>query len=154
MNISVLNEYVRLQDELTDIVRRKNKHEEELKKLENNIVEDSVKGSTTEAPYIETRVHIEGVADRGAVFRKRLAINKLRQQMENKEADILEKQSEVEEFLDSVDDCQIRQIIRYRFFDELTWGQVEAKMAPLTAGACKMMLHRFIKDNSVTDVTI
>lgn len=59
----------------------------------------------------------------------------------------LDKQiSEIEEYLNSIDDSQMRRMIKYKYIEELSWQQVAERMGGgNTADGCRMAVDRYLK---------
>ena len=59
----------------------------------------------------------------------------------------LDKQiSEIEEYLNSIDDSQMRRMIKYKYIEELSWQQVLEPMGGgNTADGCRKALDRYLK---------
>lgn len=59
----------------------------------------------------------------------------------------LDKQiSEIEEYLNSIDDSQMRRMIKYKYIEELSWQQVAERMGGgNTADGCRKALDRYLK---------
>lgn len=80
--------------------------------------------------------------------------NKLLQkklELKQREEKLMELQAEAEEFIESVDDIEIRNILSLYYIDNLTWNQVALKMNDLykkknyTESACRNKHNRFLK---------
>nr|DAI90252.1 MAG TPA: Protein of unknown function (DUF1492) [Caudoviricetes sp.] len=57
-----------------------------------------------------------------------------------------EKISEIEEYLNSIDDSQMRRMIKYKYIEELSWQQVAERMGGgNTADGCRMAVDRYLK---------
>lgn len=66
-----------------------------------------------------------------------------RDQIEKGRRKLLEKEIQVEEYCESLDDHFLRLIIKYRCVDLMTWGQVAAKIgAGTTADSCRKYFWR------------
>lgn len=59
----------------------------------------------------------------------------------------LDKQiSEIEEYINSIDDSQMRRMIKYKYIEELSWQQVAERMGGgNTADGCRMAVDRYLK---------
>ncbi len=73
---------------------------------------DKVKCSMSEFPYIETRCRIEGV-DRAAYYR-------LKAKLERKEAELQERFSELEDWLEGIEDEKLYLIFRLKYRNGMT----------------------------------
>lgn len=57
-----------------------------------------------------------------------------------------EQISEIEEYLNSIDDSQMRRMIKYKYIEELSWQQVAERMGGgNTADGCRMAVDRYLK---------
>lgn len=53
---------------------------------------------------------------------------------------------EIEEYLNSIDDSQMRRMIKYKYIEELSWQQVAERMGGgNTADGCRMAVDRYLK---------
>ena len=96
---------------------------------------DVVSGSSNEFPYGLRHFRIEGIDQS-----KESALQvRLRQKKRKLEKEVLE----VEEYLDSIEDPEIRTIIRLRDEMGLSWDEVAAKCNS-TVAAVKMKRKRFL----------
>ncbi|MDD4566091.1 MAG: hypothetical protein PHE79_11535 [Eubacteriales bacterium] len=92
--------------------------EDELRKVP--CTKDSVKGSMTEHPYIEQTIRICGVDEHKA--------KKVRKRLEYKLEELQEAISAMEDYLDTVDDPEMRTILRLYYRNGLTQGQIGAEL--------------------------
>ena len=77
--------------------------------------------------------------------RKRALLRRYKAKLKLFEEDLLEKQIEVEEYIQSIEDSRIRRIMRYRYLDNLTWQQVAHRMGKHhTAEGCRSAHDRFL----------
>lgn len=108
-----LNQYRHLRREveaLEDEVR-------DLREKANQVISDTVTASG-DFPYAKHTVVVRGQSVRGHV-RLRQRVEKLerqRQRLEN-------EQDAIEEFVDEIEDSQVRQIMRLRFLQGMSWRQ-------------------------------
>lgn len=117
--------------------------EEEILNLENmqtKAVQDFVKGSNPEYPYEPRRFKIEGVdfqySDSIRLDRMRKLLVQRRQQAE-------EIKAEVESWMNGIP-IRMQRIIRYRFFQELTWENTAKKIGrKATADSVRKEFERF-----------
>ena len=100
---------------------------------------DVVSGSSNEFPYGLRHFRIEGIDQS-----KESALQvRLRQKKRKLEKEVLE----VEEYLDSIEDPEIRTIIRLRDEMGLSWDEVAAKCNS-TGASVKMKRKRFLDKSS------
>lgn len=114
-----------------------------LEKLD-NIVIDSVNGSSKTFPYIQHTCKIEGVLDSKA---KR----KLKKLLKQKEIELSKRVINIEYELNHIDDSEIRQIIRYKYENNMTYYQVamqlndDYKADKYNEDNVRMKLNRFFE---------
>ena len=63
-----------------------------------------------------------------AIARKQAAYERKIAQLELLEADLLEKQTQVEEYIQQIEKSEIRMILRFYYIDDLNWVQVAYRM--------------------------
>ena len=128
----LLEQLSSLHSEVEDLQKR-------LDKLENKplkTVIDSVQGSSISYPYIQHQCTIEGVE-----YPKEKKLRKLIR--ENKRI-IDKKIINLEYELKKVEDSDIRQIIRYKYEDNLSWVQIMFKMKYNSESTARTKLDRFL----------
>lgn len=100
--------------------------EAEIKKLEKKrrVVQDKVRGSNPEFPYEERSFSLHGttetLAEAGRLARER-------QILETQKAEAEELKLQVEEWMQDIP-FRMQRIIKYKFFNELTWEEVATLM--------------------------
>ena len=134
---NILSQIESIRSELEDLRER-------LKKIENKklkVVTDSVKGSSSTYPYIQHNCVIEGVE-----YPKNKHIrNKYRKLIKNKEYKLGKLKNELEYNLNYIEDSEIRQIIRYKYEDNMTWVQIMFKMKYDSEENARIKLKRFLE---------
>lgn len=126
-----------LHNELDDLERR-------IKKIENKetkVVKDSVQGSSTSYPYIQHSCTIEGV-EYPKTKRSRGIYKK---QIKSKRAKLDKLINKLEYDLNYIEDSEIRQIIRYRYEDNMNWIQIMHKMNYTSEDKARKKLERFLE---------
>lgn len=143
MDKGVLTQISAMHTELQDLRKR-------LQKLEDkpqNIVVDSVRGSSSNFPYTEHTCKIEGLEK--PKFQK--AKKKYRKLIRNKESKIDRLIKQVEYDLNYVEDSELRQIIRYVYYDNKNYNQAAHAMNErfnkdkYTADSIRMKINRFFE---------
>lgn len=104
------------------------------------IVAGKVKGSMKGFPYIEQRFHIEmeEPVEAAVCLRK---IQKYQSELVLVES----RMSQIENFIDSILDSQIREIFTYRFLDGMTITEVGKKVG-YTHGRVSQIISQYLKD--------
>ena len=119
--------------------------EAEIKKLEKKkrFVQDKVRGSNPDWPYEERSFSLGGSVETAAdAFT--LAREKRILEEQRKEASDLKLG--VEEWMKEIP-FRMQRIIRYKFFNELTWEEVATLMGrKCTAGSVRMEYQRFMEE--------
>lgn len=134
MNKKDLEQIISLKREVKDLERR----------LQNNnissTVADSVKGSSTNFPYIECHRTIQGVD-----YKKQIRDRKYRKLLKSKRDRINKLLVQIEYELNYIEDSEIRQIIRYKYFDDCSWIQIMHKMNYNTEDKARKKIDRFFE---------
>ncbi|MCL1924545.1 MAG: RNA polymerase subunit sigma-24 [Defluviitaleaceae bacterium] len=106
-----LEEYRLIKNEIVQIT-------ESLEKLGNaaTFVFDTVKGSSSQIPYQERVIPIVGVSPKYMKI-----YNKRKQRLELLLSELLDKLSQIEDFIKSINQSDIRQIIELRYIKGLSW---------------------------------
>ena len=118
---------------------------EEIKELEAELdkrkspVSDIVTGSMEDNPYTQHSVTIRGLSSDTYSLDFKLTYKKIQ----------LERQrSEIENFLDSVQDSKIRRIIRLKYIEGKTWPQIARKTDKHISGdSVRKIVERFLEKN-------
>lgn len=137
----------RILDQYIDACELIKETEMEILRLENmqvQMAQDSVTGSNPDYPYEQRRFKIEGVAfsygDAVRLDRQRRILEQRRQQAE-------EIKAEVESWMNRIP-IRMQRIIRYRFFQELTWENTAKKIGrKATADSVRKEFERFFCEN-------
>lgn len=124
------------------LVKEKRLWEAELNTLHRKYggtVKDTVRGSSAEYPYTSHPVTITGVQTKP---NKRILQKEAR--LKRRRAEVAEQLEQIEQFIDGLEDSQLRQIIHYRFVKGYSW----VKTANLIGGkntsdAIKKRVYRF-----------
>ena len=117
-----------IKEELSEIIKLKKEINQfrlklqELKYGDNEtIVTDKVKGSMSQFPYLPRSFTITGREEMSEdCLQKR---NEIAQGIRIKTQKLMEKINRAFEYIESIEDSNIRQILTYRYIDGLTWEQ-------------------------------
>jgi len=113
---------------------------QQIDNLESEIVTDRVRGSDVEHPYIEKTYIIRGLAY------DRRKIKRLKEKLQRRVDDLIDLVVEINEYIETIDDSLLRQIITLRHVNGLTWDQVAASIGGgNTADSVRMMHDRFLE---------
>lgn len=136
MNKKLLEQVAALRNEVKDIEKR----------LQNNninsVIADSVKGSSDRFPYTTCHKIIRGID-----YKKQLKDSRYRKMLESKHEKITKLLIQVEYELNYIEDSEIRQIIRYKYFDDCSWIQIMHKMNYKSEEKARIKLKRFFEKN-------
>ncbi len=149
---AILVEYADMKEEVKDLRRRIETNRREIEKLQKTEVSDSVTcGKKGKKPLKTVRVKGRPVA---AVARKERALKRKLLLLETLEAELLEKQNEVEEYIQGIEKSELRAMFRLYYIDNLTWYQVAMKMNEIfpkrkvkyAEDSCRMRHNRFFEE--------
>ena len=123
---AILIEYADIREEAKDLRRRIEMNRREIEKLQKTTVVDSVAcGKKGKKPLRTARVEGRPVT---AISRKEQALEKKLALLEILEAKLLERQNDVEEYIQGIEKSELRTMFRLYYIDDLTWAQVAMKM--------------------------
>lgn len=126
MDKQVLIEYADMKEEIKDLRKRIEADRRELRKLNAMVIGDTVTmGKKGKKPLGTVKVEGQPII---AISRKQKAWEKKIAQMEEMEADLLEKQNEVEEYIQQIKKSEIRIMFRLYYLDDLPWYKVAIRM--------------------------
>ena len=138
MDKSIFKEIKALKKEYEDL-------DERLKREENKIVTDSVRGSSTQFPYTEHSCVVEGIQDSKQYKR-------YKKMLKNKKREIGKKILNFEYEMNHIEDSEIRTILRYKYIDGLKNYQIANEMNKkdekiYTSDGIRMQINRFFEKN-------
>ncbi len=137
-----------LLEQIDSIKAEKQDLENRIKSLEKERIPttvDSVQASSKEFPYIQHTVKVEGY-NNYRYIRNRKARNTYKKQIKSKIQKLDKLINELEYELNKIEDSEIKQIIRYRYEDDLSWVQIMFKMNYKSENTARMKLKRFFKN--------
>lgn len=127
-------------EEIKDIENRlKN-----IEKREKTIIGDSVTGSEKEFPYIKRNFRVNGIDNKVFGSKTKRQYKKMLKSKKNKYEKMI-KQIEYE--LNYIENSEIRRIIRYRYYDKLSWIQIQLEMKYNSEDTARKQLERFLEKN-------
>lgn len=151
MDRTILIEYADMKEEIKDLRRRIEKDKRALEKLNKETVIDTVSRGKKGRKSLGT-ARVEGKPRMTIELKKNAYIKKI-DQLEQLETDLLEKQRQVEEYIQQIEKSKLRMIFQLYYVDGLTWEMVAMKMnnmfprkkIPFTKDGCRMMHNRFLE---------
>lgn len=152
MDKRILAEYADVKEEIKDLRKRINQDRRELDKLNRETVVDSVACGKKGGKSIRT-VRIEG-RPTSAINRKEKALERKIARMEDLETELLEKQTEVEDYIQTIEKSETRIMFRLYYIDDMNWTQVAHRMNSIfpkkrkayTADSCRCKHNRFLEE--------
>lgn len=110
--------------------------------VEKNMAHDVVEGSNPVWPYQKRVFHIEGIGI--PEYEKR--VKRLRGKLNKRIKELIKKQEELMEYINTIDDSLIRQIITLRYINGLSWKQIANIIGGgNTPDSIRMIHNRFLK---------
>ena len=139
-----LEKLEKLKSERNSLLERVNK----LKNIPQKILIDGVRGSSKSFPYTQHTMKIEGF-DNSVTYRKRKnTIKKIEKMLEQKQHKIDKELLRIEYELNYVEEADIREIIRYKYFDNCSWIQIMYKMNYNSESTARMKVEKFFKNKN------
>lgn len=108
------------------------------------MVSDVVEGSAKEWPYNKRTFKIEGIN----VPRYEKHMQRLKKKLERRLEELMEMRERLEEYIDTVPDSLIRQILTLRYVNGLSWRQIAVHIGGgNTADSVRKACMRYLKRN-------
>lgn len=151
MERNILVEYADMLEEIKDLRRRIQEDQKKIDQLSQTIVSDSVTCGKKGKKPLRT-VKIKGFPN--MEIKRRIGLLKKRKtKLILLESDLLEKQIQVEEYIDGIDKSELRMMFRLYYLDNLTWYQVALQMNQVfpkrrikyTEDSCRMRNKRYFE---------
>lgn len=151
MERNILVEYTDMLEEIKDLRRRIQDDQKKINQLSQTIVSDSVTCGKKGKKPLRT-VKIKGFPNM-EINRRIGLLKKRKAKMMLLESDLLEKQIQVEEYIDGIDKSELRMMFRLYYLDNLTWYQVALRMNQVfpkrrikyTEDSCRMRNKRYFE---------
>lgn len=126
MDKSILSEYADMKEESKDLRRRISEDQKRIDQLKRTIVSDSVTCGKKGKKPIRT-VKIKGFPQ--VEINRRVALMERRQaKLQMLETDLIEKQLQVEEYIQTIPKSELRIMFRLYFIDDLSYPKVAMRM--------------------------
>lgn len=126
MDKNILSEYADMKEEIKDLRRRIAEDQKRISKLERTVVADSVTCGKKGKKPIRT-VKIKGFP-KMEIERRVALLEKRKAKLEMLETDLIEKQIQAEEYIQTIQKSELRIMFRLYYIDNLTWYQVAMRM--------------------------
>ena len=126
MDKSILSEYADMKEEIKDLRRRITGDQKKIDRLNSLIVADSVTFGKKGKKPIRT-VKIKGFP-KMEIERRQALLERRQAKLHMLETDLIEKQLQVEEYIQTIEKSELRIMFRLYYIDSLTWYQVAMRM--------------------------
>ena len=151
MDKSILSEYADMKEEIKDLRRRITEDQKKIERLNRLIVVDSVTCGKKGKKPIRT-VKIKGFP-KMEIEHRRALLERRQAKLRMLETDLIEKQLQVEEYIQTIEKSELRIMFRLYYIDSLTWYQVAMRMNQIfpkrrikyTEDNCKQRHKRFLE---------
>ena len=100
----------------------------ELESIEPEYAIDSVTGSSVNFPFTQHNIKIEGYDIKSYDHK----VQRIKNRLNHKRLELVEEKDRLTEYIYSLDNSEIRQILTYRYVNGLTWGELGMKMGYAT----------------------
>ena len=140
MDKTILQDYI----DACELLKETEKEINRLNQKKKTIIQDSVKGSSHEYPYIERHFKVQGTA---FTVKDDSRLHHEEKLLEQRKAKAESVKCQVDEWLLTVP-IRMQRIIRYRYLEGMTWEQVAVRMGRrATADSVRKELERFFEKN-------
>lgn len=133
MTLEMLEQY-------DDLRREAQMWEKELDDLraKTSVVKDTVRGSMSSFPYTTHPVTIQGAQ------KSNRRITAREKRLEERRERLAEQLAEIDDFIDGLEDSQLRQIINYRYVQGYSWVKT-ARLVHNKENAIRMRVKRYFE---------
>lgn len=151
MDKAILSEYADMKEEIKDLKRRIAEDQKKIDQLKQTVVSDSVSCGKKGKKPIRT-VKIKGFPQM-EINRRISLLKRRRAKLQMLETDLIEKQLQVEEYIQAIQKSELRTMFRLYYIDNMTWYQVALRMNQIfpkrrikyTEDNCRMRHNRFLE---------
>lgn len=126
MNKTILGEYT----DACELIKETEQDIARLRKRKQTIVTGSVKGSMNDFPYAETHFKVEGTP---YTYSDDLRLRREEKLLEERKDNAEKIKTEVEAWMNTIP-VRMQRIIRYKFFEGLSWEQAADRMGKKSTG--------------------
>lgn len=140
MDKIILSEYI----DACELIKETEQDIDRLRKRKQTIVTGSVKGSMNDFPFAETHFKIEGTP---YTYSDDMRIRAEEKLLEERKASAERLKVEVEAWMNTIP-VRMQRIIRYKFFERISWEQTADKMGKKATGdSIRKEFVRFMEEN-------
>ena len=123
MKKHILEQYTDIRREEQNLIRRIQSLDAQLLNIEMSALVVDTVSLGKRGKRVIGKARIEGVPVK-AYQQRKTELQRLKRKLVEKDAELLKMLNEVEDYIDAIDDSRIRQIMRYRFIDNMTWEEI------------------------------
>lgn len=109
------------------------------------IVHDKVQTSSKEWPFIRTNLTIQGISEKTRRTRER-ELSQQQDLLNERLEQCTRLETRITEFINNVDDSNIRRIIEYRYIDRKTWDEI-GKIMHMHRTNPEKVLSKYLRQN-------
>lgn len=115
--------------------------EHQISDVQQVICSDTVMGSSVNFPYVYRVIAITGV-DMTEYDGK---IKRLRKQLDKRKKEVIDLIFSINDYIDSVNDSEIRQLLYLKYVEGLTWGSIAKKLHYADESVPRKKMDRYLK---------
>lgn len=140
---NVLEQYTSIKEEIIDLERRNKNDRNEIKKLEKQIMSDTVTGSRDDLTI--GPIPVRGIAESLIEKKQNRIRNRMIKQLQHRQK-LEGMKEEIEDYIQKIEDSGIRRIARFRYIDGLKWKEVAVRMGKgYSEDFCRIKMENFLK---------
>lgn len=139
MDKRILEQYM----DAEEVIKETERDIEHLRKRRKTIVSGSVKGSMHDFPYAETHFKLEGTS---FTYEEDGRLREEERLLEERKDNAKQIKLQVQQWMNSLS-TRMQRIIRYKFFEEMSWEQVADQMGRKATGeSIRKEFNRFLEE--------
>lgn len=126
-----------------EVIKETERDIEHLRKRRKTIVSGSVKGSMHDFPYAETHFKLEGTS---FTYEEDRSLREEERLLEERKDNAKQIKLQVQQWMNSLS-TRMQRIIRYKFFEGMSWEQVADQMGRKATGeSIRKEFNRFLEE--------
>ena len=138
MDKRILEQYM----DAEEVIKETERDIEHLRKRRKTIVSGSVKGSMHDFPYAETHFKLEGTS---FTYEEDRSLREEERLLEERKDNAKQIKLQVQQWMNSLS-TRMQRIIRYKFFEGMSWEQVADQMGRKATGeSIRKEFNRFLE---------